>query len=96
MTDVAEIARGLQARWRDMSSAPMDGTHILLSTSTNNPEDADYIESVCEGEHIEIVQLGHWAEGAWQLHMIGKPLAWAPIPDPIRTLAVRDYLKEQG
>lgn len=68
--------------WRDISSAPRDGTSVILWTSTDNPEDASYVRDLLYGEHLNEVQIGYFNEDLqeWSTTHIGKPTHWMPLP----------------
>ena len=72
--------------WQPIDSAPKDGTRILVWATTKPPhyEDQAYIETILHGEHVEQVQPACWHEddGEWELHYIGTPLFWMPLPAP--------------
>lgn len=73
--------------WKPIETAPMDGTEILVWTTTNNPNDMEYVVSVCEGEHLEKVQVSRFTETGpgefgWETTIIGEPTHWMPLPEP--------------
>lgn len=77
------------ADWQPISSAPKDGTRLLLWCSTrNDADDRLYIEQICDGEHVDAAQIGFWDENefngvaGWVTEFIGKPTHWQPLPAP--------------
>ena len=72
--------------WEDISSAPTNGTEILLYTDTSksDAETQSYVEAICEGEHVKRIQMGYWCvlQGKWEKPIIGDPIFWRPLPDP--------------
>ena len=72
--------------WQPIETAPKDGTRILVWATTRPPhyEDQNYIETILNGKHVEEVQPAAWLEeyGEWELHYIGTPLFWMPLPKP--------------
>ena len=72
--------------WEDISSAPTNGTEILLYTDTSksDAETQSYVEAICEGEHVKRIQMGYWCvlQGKWEKPIIGDPIFWRPLPAP--------------
>ena len=72
--------------WEDISSAPTNGTEILLYTDTSksDAETQSYVDAICEGEHVKRIQMGHWCvlQGKWEKPIIGDPIFWRPLPAP--------------
>lgn len=75
MTDTRE--------WQDISSAPKDGTQILVFTQWAGDE--------IFSEPFDSVQIAYWDEGnltddywhrdaGWELEKIGEPTHWMPLP----------------
>lgn len=70
--------------WQDISTAPKDGTEILLFT---HHEADEYLD-----ESFDAVQIGLWDDGnhapgsafhrepGWCQQKIGKPTHWMPLP----------------
>lgn len=69
--------------WQPISTAPKDGTEILAWTDTREGDQnlLDYVNGVCEGEHLSCVQIIYWADG-WKRLKIGEPTHWQPLPNP--------------
>ena len=78
--------------WQPIETAPKTGARVLLWTSTRNDEVQPYIDDVCEGEHVDMVQIGYWEDevnapmrqepAGWRKDIIGQPLFWLPLPPP--------------
>lgn len=72
--------------WHPIDSAPKDGTVILVYSTTKPPhyDDQQYIETVCNGQHVVEVQVAKWIEedSEWEKMYIGEPLFWMPLPEP--------------
>ncbi len=41
-----------------------------------------YVETVCEGEHVTLAQIGVWNGAEWDAPLIGIPTHWQPLPAP--------------
>jgi hypothetical protein len=87
-------------QWQPIETAPKDGTRILLWTSTRITEsDIQYVETICEGEHLDCAQIGQWDwpcnapmrqhQGEWSKQIIGEPTHWQPLPAPPLAAAIR-------
>lgn len=73
--------------WQDISTAPKDGTEVLLFT-VYVENDTNLCESFC------CCQIGHWEderlcgltgtlfEAGWDTPKIGDPSHWMPLPPP--------------
>lgn len=72
--------------WQDISTAPKDGTRILVWTTTEGDEHlTEYLIAGDDPEvPLERVQIAYWDSGrrAWQLEIIGVPKTWMPLPEP--------------
>lgn len=71
--------------WRDIASAPKDGTRVLLWARTDiTPEDIAYVRDVCELGHVIGAQIGYWCcdRHQWDKELIGEPTHWRPLPSP--------------
>lgn len=75
--------------WQPIETAPKDGTRLMLWTTTRiDPDDIQYIETICDRDHLDMIQLGFWNEyafggaPAWEVRLIGKPTHWMPLPPP--------------
>jgi len=67
--------------WQPISTAPTDGTRILVWTTTRKcPELISYVEQICEGEHIDTVQAIYSYGDASEIQLIGDPTHWMPLP----------------
>lgn len=76
------------SEWQDISTAPKDGTKVLLFTRYFGRHDL--------GGSFTAVQIGYWDEGKldvpqdhpfwrpaeWHLQLIGNPTHWQPLPKP--------------
>lgn len=75
-------------KWQDIASAPKDGTRIILWTRTDLTDSGrEYVETVCEGEHVYVAQVGRWEDATtfdkagWHKELIGEPTHWQPLPE---------------
>jgi hypothetical protein len=82
-----------RTEWRDMESAPKDGTSVLLSTHWGGDE--------ISTDPFDDVQIGYWDAGnltgdiwhrepGWSCARIGEPIAWMPLPLPSAPKGGRD------
>lgn len=69
---------------RDMSTAPRDGTRILVLAEVASDDYASAINGAV------VVRWHHWA-GCWSLspiapgtHLDGEPTGWFPLPEQTR------------
>lgn len=81
--DIAEaisVLRGFadSATWRDMESAPKDGTRILAFMVDEAPHRKPFPESERTG--IDIISWTGHNGGGWVSHRFGSPTAWLPLP----------------
>lgn len=72
--------------WQPIETAPRDGREILLFT-------VQVVDDYCD-EAFSAVQIGRWDNGntcsdplwarapGWDLHRIGEPTHWMPLPPP--------------
>lgn len=82
-----QIRRDLAASWQPIETAPKDGSRILLWTDTRALADQTYIETICDGEHFAVAQIGVWErcyDGSigWSIERIGEATHWMPLPPP--------------
>lgn len=67
--------------WQDISTAPKDGTEVLLFTRSDIGPEREYWEAIGE-PHFTKVQIGFFEQGKWHQSVIGGPTHWQPLPAP--------------
>ncbi len=75
--------------WQPIETAPKDGARVILWTRTDiTLFYCEYVETICEGEHVIGAQVGRWEdasaynEAGWRKELIGEPTHWMPLPEP--------------
>lgn len=87
-TDTSERRDGGRNGWRDMASAPTDGTKVLLFVVQGPSE---YTEVVGEPEGWSNINIGYFENGSWEHEHSGDPVVWQPLPIvPITRERIRD------
>ena len=75
--------------WQPISTAPKDGTSVILFTTTRGDKELTSYMSMIDGHPsvLETIQIGRWTDepfgdDRWECDVIGNPTHWMKLPEP--------------